>query len=129
LFHGVGFVENDEVIWKKKAALAFLLFGRAAEEHEKQSVIEDNDVRGEQTFPGLLIKTARILTAGLLGADVRLAANLCPTFGSGSIDKSLSEPSRVVLAHSAMRVSSVSSGPVKSSFELCNARSSRRGQR
>src|SRR5437762_2742466 len=44
------------------------------------------------------------------------------TFGSGSIDKSLSEPSRVVLAHSAIRLSSFSSGPVNNSFELCNAR-------
>ena len=36
--------------------------------------------------------------------------------GSGSIGKSLSEPSRVVCAHSASRVSSFCSGPVKSSF-------------
>ena len=44
-------------------------------------------------------------------------------------DGSLSDPSRVVRAHSANRCNSLRSGPVKSSCSFCNARSSRRGQR
>jgi len=70
----------------------------ATEQDEKQGVIKHDYVGGEQTFAGLLVKAARILAAGLLSADVRFAANLRQTFGSGSTDKSLSDPSRVVLA-------------------------------
>ena len=86
----MGFVENDEVIWKKKTALATLLFGRAAKKHEKQSVIEHDQVGRKQSLPRLLIKTARILSAGFLGADVRFAANLRPNFWIG-LDRQIAE--------------------------------------
>src|SRR5438046_10146543 len=86
----MGLIENDEVVWKKKTALAFLLFGRAAQEHEEQGVIEDNHVGREQSLPGLLVKTARILSAGLLSADVRFAANLRPHFRVG-LDRQITE--------------------------------------
>ena len=83
LFHGVRFVENDEIIREQKSALAFLLFLGTAEQHEEQCVIDDDHIRGEKSFAGLLIKTTRALPAGFAGADVRLTANLCPNFRIG----------------------------------------------
>src|SRR6266576_2234452 len=49
----------------------------------KQSVIEHDQVGGEQTLPGLLIKTARVLPARFLRADVSFTANLRPHFRVG----------------------------------------------
>ena len=77
------FVKNNEVVRKKKTAFAFLLFGRAAQQHKEQGVIEHNHVGREQSLPGLLIKTARILSAGLLSADVRFTPHLRPHFRVG----------------------------------------------
>ena len=77
------FVKNNEVIWKKKTAFAFFLFGRTAQQHKEQGVIEHNQVGREQSLPGPLIKTARILSAGLLSADVRFTADLRPHFRVG----------------------------------------------
>ena len=76
-------IENDEVIRKKKPALAFLLCIGRTEQDEQQRVIEHDHVGSQQTFARLLIKTARILAAGSLSADVRFAANLCPNFWIG----------------------------------------------
>ena len=77
------FIENDEVIREKKPALAFLLCIWRAEQDEQQSMIEHDQIRSQQTFARLLIKTARILAAGFLGAEVRFAANLRPNFWIG----------------------------------------------
>src|SRR5439155_13310797 len=83
LLDRVRFVENDEIIRKKKPALAFLLCVRRAEQYEEQRVIEHDHIRGQQTLACLLIKTSRILAAGFLGADVRFTANLHPNFWIG----------------------------------------------
>ena len=79
----VRFVEDQEVVREKITFLAFLLFLRAAEKHEEQSVIDHHQVRREETFPRLLEKAARILSAGFGRADVGFAANLSPDFGIG----------------------------------------------
>src|SRR5439155_1182742 len=92
LLDRMGFVENDEIIWKKEPALAVLLYIRRAEQYEKQGVIEHDHVGSQQTFSCLLIKTARILAAGFLGADVRLTANLHPNFWIG-LDGQIAERS------------------------------------
>src|SRR5581483_8585113 len=47
LFDGVRFVEDDEIVGEKKTTLTALLFVRRTEQHEKQGVIEDNDVGGQ----------------------------------------------------------------------------------
>ena len=46
-------------------------------------MIDHQNVGGQQTFPRLLIKTARILAARFLCADVRFAADLRPYFRVG----------------------------------------------
>src|SRR5205823_12748742 len=80
LFDGVRFVENNEVVWKKKTTLPPFLFLRATKQHKEQRVIENNHVRGQQSFPRLLIEAARILSAGFLSAEVSFTANLRPNF-------------------------------------------------
>ena len=79
----MGLIENDEIIWKEIATLPFLLFDRRAQEHEEQSVINDNHIRREEAFARLLEETIRGLAARLGGADVRLTANLRPDFRIG----------------------------------------------
>ena len=46
----VRFIKNDEVVRKKKTAFASLLFGRRAEQHKEQGVIEHNHVGREQSL-------------------------------------------------------------------------------
>src|SRR5207253_11182333 len=48
------------------------------QEHEKQRVIDDHDLRALEFSPGALIKTAVALPARFLGTNVGLAANLRP---------------------------------------------------
>ena len=79
LFHRVGFVENDEVVWKKITAFPLCLLVRTSQKHEEQCVIDDNHVRREKPFPCLLVKAIR-LSATFRRADMRLAANLGPNF-------------------------------------------------
>ena len=83
MLDGVRFIENNEVIRKQKTALTFFLLLGIAKEHEEQSVIKHDHVCREQFLACLLIKTARILAASFLGADVRFAANLRPHFRIG----------------------------------------------
>ena len=92
LLHGVGFVENDEIIREKITALAFLLFLGTAEQHEEERVIDDDHVRGEQSLARLLKETFGRLAAGLGRADVGLAANLRPDFRVG-LDRQIAERS------------------------------------
>ena len=80
LLDRVRFVEYDEVIREQKTALTFFLLLGIAKKHEEQSVIEHDHIRREQFLARLLIKTARILAASFLGADVRFTANLRPHF-------------------------------------------------
>src|SRR4029077_14624028 len=65
---------------KNETALAFFLHHSACQKNKEQRVIEHDYVRGPRTLARLLIKTARILAAGFLGANVRLTANLRPNF-------------------------------------------------
>ena len=74
------FVENDEVVWEKVTAFAFFLLVWTSQKHEKQRVIDDDDVRREKPLARLLIKAGRLLSAAFPRADVRLAANLGPNF-------------------------------------------------
>src|SRR5262249_40365780 len=90
LFDRVGFVENNKIVWKQKTALAAFLFVWRTEQDEEQRVIEHDHVRGEQSFAGLVIKTARILSAGFLRTDVCFAANLRPNFRVG-LDRNVAE--------------------------------------
>src|SRR5260370_26664961 len=83
LLDRVRFIENDEIVRKNKPALALLLYIRRAEQYEDQRVIEHDYVRSHETLPRLLIKTARILAACFLCADVRFAADLHPNFWIG----------------------------------------------
>jgi hypothetical protein len=53
-------------------------------------VIEHDHVCGEQSFARLLVKTAQILSASFLGADVRFAANLRPNFRIG-LDRQIAQ--------------------------------------
>ena len=83
LFKGVRFVEDQEVVREKVAFIAFLLLFQSAEQHEEQGVINHHHVGREQPPARLLEETTRILSAGLRGADVRFAANLCPDLWIG----------------------------------------------
>src|SRR5204863_338046 len=83
LLKGVGLVEDDEIIWKEVSTLPFLLFNRRPKEHEEQSVINDNYIRGEEAFARLLEKTIRVLTARLGRADMRFTTDLGPDFRIG----------------------------------------------
>ncbi len=80
LLDRVRFVEDDEVVREKISFLALLLFLRAAEEHEKEGVIDHDHVGREQPFARLLKETIRTLAAGFTRADMGLAANLRPDF-------------------------------------------------
>src|SRR5207248_6294959 len=63
--------------------LTLFLCIRRAEQDEKQGVIKHDYVCSKQASARLLIKAARILSAGFLSADVRFAANLRPNFWIG----------------------------------------------
>ena len=65
LLDRVRFVEDDEVVREKIAALAFLLLLRRAEQHEEQGVIDDDHVRGEQPLSRLLEEAIARLAARL----------------------------------------------------------------
>src|SRR5207245_11175258 len=79
----VGFIENNEIVWKQKTALALCLLFRVAQQYEAQRVIHYNQVRGEKAFARLLVKTSGVLTTGFLRAEVRFAANLGRDFWIG----------------------------------------------
>src|SRR5262249_6472356 len=83
LLDRVRFIENDEVVWEQEPAFPFFLYVGRSKQNEQQRVIEHDHVRREQTFACLLIETARILSAGLLSADVRFAAHLRPNLWIG----------------------------------------------
>ena len=83
LLESVRFVEDQEVVREKIAFVAFLLLFQSTEEHEEQRVIDDHHVGREEPPARLLKETTRILSAGLGGADVRFAANLCPDLWIG----------------------------------------------
>ena len=80
LLDRVRFIENDEVVRKKKSALALCLLVRTSEKHEEQGVIDDDDVGREQTFARLLVETIPKQAASFRRADMRFAANLRPHF-------------------------------------------------
>src|SRR6267142_4545006 len=73
----MGFVENDEVVWKKITAFPLCLLVRTSQKHEEQCVIDDNHVRREKPFPRLLVKAIR-LSATFRRTNMLLAANLHP---------------------------------------------------
>jgi len=79
----VSFIEDDEIVREQIAALTVHLFLRAAEQHEKQGVIDYDHIRGKQAFARLLKETVTGLAAGLTRADVGLAANLRPDLWVG----------------------------------------------
>ena len=77
------FVQNEEIIREKETAFSFFLRLRASQKHEQQRVIDHQHIGREQTFARLLIKTARVLPARFLCADMRFAADLRPYFRVG----------------------------------------------
>ncbi len=83
LLDRVRFIQNEEIIREKETALPFFLRLGASQKHKEQGVIDHQDVGRQQTFARLLIKTARILAARFLCADVRFAADLRPYFRVG----------------------------------------------
>ena len=83
LLDRVRLVENNEIVWKQKTALALCLLFRVAQQYEEQRVIHHDQVRGEKALASLLVKTVRVLTTGFLGAEVRFAADLVPDFRIG----------------------------------------------
>ena len=87
LLHGVGLVENNEVIREKKPASAVLRILHRIEECEKQGVIEDDHFGVGHAAAQVLIKTSASRAACLRGAEVLLAANLLPHGGIRLLQK------------------------------------------
>src|SRR5581483_12013490 len=86
----MGFVQNEEVVRKNEAALAFFLYLGTYQHNKQERVVNHQNVRAQQTFPRLLIKTARILAACFLCANVRFATDLYPNFGI-RLDRQIAE--------------------------------------
>src|SRR5207248_6319054 len=71
-------VQNQKIVGKEKPAFTFHLLLYASQEHEKQRVIDDDDLRVLEFSPGTLIKTAIALSTNFPGANVSFTANLRP---------------------------------------------------
>ena len=80
LLNRVRFVQNQKIVRKEKSAFTFHLLLGASEEHEKERVIDDDDLRVLEFPPGALIKAAIALSTRFLRTNVGLATNLCPNF-------------------------------------------------
>ena len=77
------FIQNQEIIRENETTLAFFLRLRTYQQNKQQRVINHQNIRAQQPFARLLIKTARILTACFLCANMRFATDLYPHFGIG----------------------------------------------
>src|SRR5689334_5570244 len=76
------FVQNQKIVGKEKPAFTFDLLLHASQEHEKERVIDDGDLRVLEFPPGALIKTMIALSTRFLSTNMRLAANLRPDLGA-----------------------------------------------
>src|SRR5207248_11745872 len=80
LLNRVRFVRHQKIGGKEKPAFTFHLLLDASEEHEKERVIDDDDLRVLEFPSGALIKAAIALSTRFLRTNVGLATNLCPHF-------------------------------------------------